>query len=76
MSTREAACHCGQLGLEVTGDPFVVSICHCLACQRRTGSAFGMQAAVTPDQVIIEGRFSDYSRVSEEADAKEHVFHF
>ena len=25
MSTREAACHCGQLRLEVTGDPFVVS---------------------------------------------------
>ena len=24
-----------------------VSICHCLACQRRTGSAFGMQAGFT-----------------------------
>ena len=46
MATREAACHCGQLRLEVTGDPFAVSICHCLACQRRTGSAFGMQAEV------------------------------
>jgi hypothetical protein len=76
MPTREAACHCGQLRLEVTGDPFVVSICHCLACQRRTGSAFGMQAAFRPDQVHVDGRFSDYSRVSDEADRKEHVFHF
>ncbi len=76
MTTREAACHCGQLRLEVTGEPFVVSICHCLACQRRTGSAFGMQAAFTPDQVTIEGRYSDYMRISDEADAKEHVFHF
>ena len=76
MSTRDAACHCGQLRLDVTGEPFVVSICHCLACQRRTGSAFGMQAGFKPDQVSIEGRYSDYARISDEADAKEHVFHF
>jgi hypothetical protein len=76
MATREAACHCGQLRLEVRGDPSVVSICHCLACQRRTGSAFGMQAAFTPDQVNIVGRFSDYARASDQTDRKEHVFHF
>jgi hypothetical protein len=76
MATREAACHCGQLRLEVDGDPFVVSICHCLACQRRTGSAFGMQAAFRPDQVQVVGRFSDFARISDEADKKEHVFHF
>ena len=76
MPARQAACHCGQLRLEVTGDPFVVSICHCLDCQRRTGSAFGMQSAFKPDQVQIVGRYSGYSRISEEADEKEHVFHF
>jgi hypothetical protein len=76
MATREAACHCGQLRLQVTGDPFVVSICHCLACQRRTGSAFGMQAAFRPDQVQVAGRFNDFTRVSDEADQKEHFFHF
>jgi len=76
MATREAACHCGQLRLEVEGEPFAVSICNCLACQRRTGSAFGMQAAFRPDQVQIAGRYSDYARISDEADRKEHVFHF
>lgn len=75
MPTREAVCHCGQLRLEVTGEPFAVSICHCLACQRRTGSAFGMQAGFTKDQVHVAGRFNDYSRISDEADRKEHVFH-
>jgi tetratricopeptide (TPR) repeat protein len=35
-----------------------------------------MQAAFTPDQVHVVGRFSDYVRVSDEADRKEHVFHF
>ena len=76
MATREAACHCGQLRLRVEGDPFAVSICNCLACQRRTGSAFGMQAGFKADRVQIIGRFSDYARISDEADRKEHVFHF
>jgi hypothetical protein len=76
VSTREAACHCGQLRLEVEGDPFAVSICNCLACQRRTGSAFGMQAAFRREQVRISGRYNDFSRISDEADAKEHAFHF
>jgi hypothetical protein len=76
MATRQAACHCGQLRLEVDGEPFAVSICNCLACQRRTGSAFGIQAGFRADQVRVEGLFNDYSRISDEADRKEHVFHF
>ena len=48
---REAACSCRQLRLTVEGEPELVSLCHCLACQRRTGSAFGVQAAFTSDQV-------------------------
>jgi len=70
MATREAACHCGQLRLEVEGDPFAVSICNCHACQRRTGSAFGMQAGFKADQVAVAGRFNDYARISDEADRK------
>jgi hypothetical protein len=55
----------------VDGDPFVVSICHCLAYQRRTGSAFGMQAGFNASQVQVVGRFSDFSRISDEEDRKE-----
>ncbi|HEX4746836.1 MAG TPA: GFA family protein [Gaiellaceae bacterium] len=73
---REAACHCEQLRLEVDGDPFVVGICHCLACQRRTGSAFGMQAAFEPAQITVSGRYSTYRRISDEEDRKPHDFHF
>src|SRR5690242_12527224 len=76
MATREAACQCGQLRLEVAGDPFNVSICNCLACQRRTGSVFAIQAAFNADQVEITGRYDGFSRISDEGDRKEHVFHF
>ena len=35
-----------------------------------------MQAAFRRTQVQIEGRFNDYMRISDEADKKEHLFHF
>jgi tetratricopeptide (TPR) repeat protein len=35
-----------------------------------------MQAAFRPDQVQVSGRFNDFARISDEADRKEHVFHF
>lgn len=35
-----------------------------------------MQAGFKADHVEVVGRFSDYTRVSDEADRKEHVFHF
>jgi hypothetical protein len=73
---REAACHCGQLTLQVEGEPLRVSICHCLACQRRTGSAFGMQAGFEREQVTITGDYKGFTRISDESDRREHVFHF
>ena len=76
MATREAVCHCGQLRLDVEGDPFVVGMCHCLACQRRTGSAFGMQAGFAPEQVQVFGLYHTYRRISDEEDRKPHDFHF
>jgi len=74
--TREAACHCGQLRLHVTGEPQNVSICNCLPCQRRTGSAFGVQAGFGTEQVQITGRFNDFARISDEPDHREGIFHF
>lgn len=42
-----------------------VSICHCLACQRRTGSVFGAQARFVEEQVKIEGRATEFVRVGD-----------
>ena len=48
MTTRTAACSCGQLRIEVQGEPRGVGVCHCLACQRRTGSVFAALASFAP----------------------------
>jgi hypothetical protein len=49
---REAACSCGQLRLRLAGDPQLVSSCHCLACQRRTGAVFGSTAFFRRNQIV------------------------
>jgi hypothetical protein len=49
-------------------------MCHCLACQRRTGSAFGMQARWRERQVEVSGRYAEYVRVSD--DGEERTFRF
>src|SRR5436305_12646574 len=74
MTTREACCSCGQLRLEAEGDPVRVSMCHCLACQRRTGSAFSMQARFPAERVRIDGRATEYTRISDDGEAR--TFHF
>lgn len=66
MSTRIAPCSCGHLKAEVTGDPVRVSVCHCLACQRRTGSVFGAQARFARVAVVISGQGTEFVRAGNE----------
>ena len=65
MSKRTAACACGQLTAVVDGDPVRVSVCHCLACQRRTGSVFGAQARFAKENVATMGQSTQYVRVAD-----------
>lgn len=74
MTDRLASCSCGQLTAEVVGEPVRVSICHCLACQRRTGSVFGQQARFRREAVSLSGVSSEYVRVGDEGSRS--TFHF
>ena len=74
MPTREAACSCGQLRVAVDGEPVRISVCHCLACQRRTGSAFGFQARFPVEGVRVTGRSREFVRVSDAGERREFNF--
>ncbi|MES2321895.1 MAG: GFA family protein [Pseudomonadota bacterium] len=74
MQTRLASCSCGQLTASVVGDPVRISICHCLACQRRTGSAFGEQARYPRENVAVSGASTQYVRAGDEGPGAR--FHF
>jgi hypothetical protein len=72
--TRVASCSCGQLTARVVGEPARVSICHCLACQRRTGSPFSQQARFLRENVTVSGASSEYVQAGDEGPGAR--FHF
>jgi hypothetical protein len=65
MTTRTATCRCGQLRAECVGEPVRISVCHCLACQKRTGSAFGAQARWPDAQIKISGKSTSWVRTAD-----------
>src|SRR5580704_3267780 len=69
MMTRRAACSCGQLRLEIEGEPSRVSMCHCLECQRRTGAVISNQARFHREQITFAGQATAWSRKAESGNA-------
>lgn len=65
MPSRTASCSCGQLRIEVVGEPLGIGICHCLACQRRTGSVFAALASFAAPYKV-SGTATDYVRVGDQ----------
>lgn len=66
MTAREASCSCGNVRVACDGEPVRISMCHCLACQRRTGSVFGVQARFPKDRVaVLGGAVSEYVRTAD-----------
>lgn len=64
MSSRIASCWCGQLRIQVEGEARGVGVCHCLACQRRTGSVFATLASFdAPFEVF--GEATEYVRAGD-----------
>jgi hypothetical protein len=70
MAPREATCTCGQLRLTADGEPTRIGICHCLACQRRTGSAFGLHVRYRHEDVETAGLAKQYTRLSDDGDTR------
>ena len=65
MTTRTASCRCGALTATCEGEPIRVSVCHCFACQQRSGSPFGEQARFPSDKVTIRGVSTEWVRTTD-----------
>lgn len=65
MTDRVATCRCGQLQAICKGEPVRVSVCHCLDCQKRTGSAFAAQARWPDSQVEVRGQWKTWVRIAD-----------
>lgn len=65
MITRTATCRCGGLRATCRGEPVRVSVCHCLACQQRSGSAFAAQARWAAEDVEVTGEAKIWERMAD-----------
>lgn len=65
MTVRTATCRCGQFQATCTGEPVRVSVCHCLDCQKRSGSAFAVQARWPDEHVELTGEFREWSKTGD-----------
>lgn len=74
MTTRRASCSCGALEITCKGDPVRISVCHCLACQKRTGSPFGQQARYPIAEIAAKGPETTWVRTTDEGNKV--TFHF
>ena len=72
--TRRAACMCGALAIECIGEPVRISVCHCLDCQRRSGSAFAAQARFPVERTRVIGTARQWRRIGSSGSAAIHHF--
>lgn len=50
-SMQSGGCVCKKIRYKIRSAPLRVTICHCVWCQRRTGSAFGVELVFEKDQI-------------------------
>jgi hypothetical protein len=74
MTVRTASCSCGALQVSCYGDPVRISMCHCLACQRRTGAPFSAQSRFLRSQISISGTSQRFTRAADSGNRV--TFHF
>jgi hypothetical protein len=50
---REGGCACGSVRYRLASEPLFIHCCHCLNCQRQTGSAFVINLLIEADRVEL-----------------------
>jgi hypothetical protein len=74
MTVREGGCSCGAVRYRLTSDPMFVHCCHCLNCQRQTGSAFVINILIEADRVEVLSGEPEPVEVPREAGRAQRIF--
>ena len=53
ISGGEGGCACGTVRYRLTSEPLFIHCCHCLNCQRQTGSAFVINLLLETDRIDV-----------------------
>jgi hypothetical protein len=71
---REGGCSCGAVRYRLASDPLFVHCCHCLNCQRQTGSAFVINLLIESDRVELLGRAPEPVDVPRDDGSTQRIF--
>jgi hypothetical protein len=61
MSKIKGGCMCGKVTYESAAEPAMTGVCHCIDCQKQSGSALSIIVAVAADQVGFDGDLKRYT---------------
>ncbi|MFQ5955653.1 MAG: GFA family protein [Kiloniellales bacterium] len=55
MSQIKGGCLCGAVRYQSDAEPVMVVACHCITCQKNTGSAFSLNLGIPENSVTFAG---------------------
>jgi hypothetical protein len=68
-------CHCGAISFEAEVDPAQVRVCHCIDCQRMSGSAFRANVTTLPGSFSLKsGAARTYVKTAESGNQRAQAF--
>src|SRR5829696_3853313 len=73
-TAREGGCSCGEVRYRLTSEPLFTHCCHCLNCQRQTGSAFVINVLIEADRVELLGRAPQVVEVPRDDGSTQQIF--
>ena len=71
---REGGCSCGAVRYRLASEPMFVHCCHCLNCQRQTGSAFVINLLIERDRVELLAGEPEPVAVPRDDRSKQRIF--
>jgi hypothetical protein len=75
MDSGKGGCSCGAVRFELAGHPLWVLACHCDACKKRTGSAYGVSVMVENKSVKeFTGETRTYTRAGDSGNKVRYEF--
>jgi hypothetical protein len=70
----QGGCACARVRYRLSGAPMFVHCCHCLRCQRETGSAFVLNALIETDRIAATGPSPEATAVPTDTGASHRIF--
>ena len=71
----KGGCQCGAVRFEISAEPLTAYVCHCITCQKQSGSAFGMAIVVPTDAIaVLEGGTSTFIKTADSGRESDCVF--